>query len=61
MKTAPYQWSYGCGAGSYTSCSGVGRTSDFAADSLQSIFTILAGSYFGDWGYTEQLAKSPFS
>lgn len=49
MKVEPYQWSYGCGPGSYTSCSGVGNTAAFAADSIQSIFTMLFGSYFGDW------------
>lgn len=49
MKTGSYQWSYGCGAGSYTSCAGVGNTSNFVNDSLQSIFTMLFGSYFGDW------------
>lgn len=49
MRTDSYQWSYGCGAGSYTSCSGVGNASNFAADSLRSVFTMLFGSYFGDW------------
>ena len=47
--TDSYMWSYGCGAGSYTSCSGIGNTSDFAGDSLQTIFMMLFGSYFGDW------------
>lgn len=58
MKTAPYMWSYGCGAGSYTSCNGVGKTVDFAADSLQSIFTILAGSFFGDWDIKNNLLRA---
>lgn len=49
MKTGSYQWSYGCGAGSYTGCAGVGSTTNFVNDSLQSIFTMLFGSYFGDW------------
>jgi len=61
MKTRPYQWSYGCGAGSYTSCNGIGKTTDFAADSLQSIFTILAGSYFGDWDIKNNLLKAPLA
>ena len=61
MKTTPYQWSYGCGAGSYTSCNGVGKTIDFAADSLQSIFTIIAGSYFGDWDIKNNLLKAPLA
>jgi len=48
QKTGSYLWSYGCGAGSYTSCSGIGATNNFVTDSLRNIFTILAGSYFGD-------------
>lgn len=49
MDTASYIWSYGCGGGSYTSCSGVGNTNNFATDSLQGVFSALFGSYFGDW------------
>lgn len=49
MENENYQWSYGCGGGYYNSCSGIGNTSNFAQDSLQSIFTMLFGSYFGDW------------
>lgn len=46
-----YLWSYGCGAGSYGSCSGIGTTNDFAANKgkFSNAFTMLAGSYFGDW------------
>jgi len=47
--TNSYMWSYGCGAGSYTSCSGIGTTANFSTDSLQTVFTMLFGSYFGDW------------
>jgi hypothetical protein len=49
MNNNSYMWSYGDGAGSYTSCSGIGTTTNFASDSLQTIFTMLFGSYFGDW------------
>ena len=49
LHNAPYQWSYGCGSGSHISASGIGTTHDFAADSLQTIFTMLFGSQFGDW------------
>ena len=47
--TDSYMWSYGCGAGTYTGCSGIGNTGNLAGDSLQTIFAILFGSYFGDW------------
>lgn len=57
-----YLWSYGCGAGSYTSCNGIGNTNNFAQyknkDSFNNIFTILAGSYFGDWDSKNNLLKA---
>lgn len=59
QKSGPYLWSYGCGAGSNTSCSGIGTTSSFVADSLQNIFTMLAGSYFGDWDQQNNLLRAP--
>ena len=49
LATKPYLWAYGCGGGSYTSCSGVGNTGNFAATDVQTVFTFLFGSYFGDW------------
>jgi len=49
MTGNSYLWSYGCGGGSYTSAGGIGNTTDFAAANLQGIFTMLFGSYFGDW------------
>lgn len=57
-----YLWSYGCGAGSYTSCNGIGNTNNFAAykkkDSFHNIFTILAGSFFGDWDSKNNLLRA---
>jgi len=57
-----YLWSYGCGAGSYTSCNGIGNTNNFAQyknkDSFNNVFTILAGSYFGDWDSKNNLLRA---
>ena len=57
-----YLWSYGCGAGSYTSCNGIGNTNNFVQyknkDSFNNIFTILAGSYFGDWDSKNNLLRA---
>lgn len=44
-----YLCSYGSGGGNYSGASGISNTSNMATDSLQSIFTFLFGSYFGDW------------
>ena len=59
QKSSPYLWSYGCGGGSNTSCGGIGTTSSFVADSMQNIFTMLAGSYFGDWDQQNNILRAP--
>ena len=60
LATNSYLWGYGCGPGTYTSCSGVGATANFAASDPQVVFTMYFGSYFGDWDSTEQFpARSP--
>lgn len=49
LNQQSHLWSYGCGGGWFNSANGVGSTSDFASTFPQGIFTILFGSYFGDW------------
>lgn len=51
-------WSGGCGGGSYNSCGGVINTTQFATDSIKTIFTSLAGSYFGDWDSPNNLLRA---
>ncbi|MCB0695469.1 MAG: PKD domain-containing protein [Saprospiraceae bacterium] len=53
-----YLWSYGCGAGSYTSASGITTTNDLVNDSLKTVFTMLFGSYFGDWDRSNNLLRA---
>ena len=59
QNAGSYLWSYGCGAGSYGSCSGIGTTNDFAGNvgKFKNAFTILAGSYFGDWDSKNNLLR----
>ena len=59
LAAAPYQWAYGCGGGSFTTASGVGATSDFAANPINGIFTMLFGSYFGDWNVQNNFLRAP--
>ena len=42
---------YGCGAGTYTSANGVGSSANFQTDSVNIVFSMLFGSYFGDWDF----------
>ena len=59
LNNASYQWSYGCGGGTYTSASGVGTTADFAAGPVNGIFMLLFGSYFGDWDAQNSFLRAP--
>ncbi|MBK6526093.1 MAG: T9SS type A sorting domain-containing protein [Crocinitomicaceae bacterium] len=59
--TGTYLWSYGCGGGTYTSAGGIGATSNFNSDTLSSVFTMLFGSYFGDWNYTNAFLRAPLA
>ncbi len=61
LSTKSYLWSYGCGGGSYTSCGGVGNSSDFAAKGNNGIFTFLFGSYFGDWDIENNFLRAPLA
>jgi hypothetical protein len=58
LRTNPYLWSYGCGGGSYTSASGITNTANLTVDSLQTVFTALFGSYFGDWDSRNNLLRA---
>lgn len=59
LNSSSYQWAYGCGGGSYTKANGIGTTSDIASNDMNAIFTILFGSYFGDWDYKNSFLRSP--
>jgi hypothetical protein len=61
MKTTKYLWSYGCGGGSYTSCSGVSNSTAMAQDSLLNPFTMVFGSYFGDWDNQNNFLRAPIA
>lgn len=61
MGDSSYLFSYGCGAGTYTSAGGIGSSTDFANDSLLNPFTMLFGSYFGDWDNSNNFLKAPLA
>lgn len=61
MTGTSYAWSFGCGGGSYTSAGGIGSTSNFASSNLEGVFTMLFGSYFGDWDSQNNFLKAPLA
>ncbi len=61
MKNQSYLMSYGCGAGTYTGCSGVASSYDFVSDSLLNPFTMMFGSYFGDWDNQDNMLRAPLA
>lgn len=61
MKNNSYLWSYGCGGGWYQGAGGVGNTNNFQTDTVQSVFTLLFGSYFGDWDNQNNFLRAPIA
>jgi hypothetical protein len=58
MAIDGYLFSYGCGGGTFTSAGGIGNSAQLATDSLQTGFTLLFGSYFGDWDRSDNFLRS---
>jgi hypothetical protein len=58
LSSQSWLWSYGCGGGYWDSANGVGHSSDFAANYVHSVFTILFGSSFGDFDCENDFMRS---
>ncbi len=58
LTNQSYMWSYGCGGGGPESASDISNTTNFTTDSLQTAFTMLFGSYFGDWDYPNDFLRA---
>jgi hypothetical protein len=56
-----YLWSCSVGYGSFTNESGISSTSNYATDSLQTVFTSAFGSWFGDWNVTNNYLRAPLA
>lgn len=61
LRSNDYLLSYGCGGGSYTSAGGIGSSSDFVSEPINTIFTGLFGSYFGDWDVNNNFLRAPLA
>lgn len=57
-RQQPYLFTAGIGFGNYSTCFGVVNTNQFASDSIQQFFTLLFGSYFGDWDSQNNLLRA---
>jgi len=57
LTDSTYILAYGTGGGSYTSCNGVGRSTDYVTKNT-AIFNLLFGSFFGDWDVRNNFLRS---
>jgi hypothetical protein len=66
LKNNAYLWAYGCGAGSYTSIGGLGNTGQYQdgittemyQNDVKAAFTMLFGSWLGDWDSEDNIQRS---
>jgi len=59
LNDSSYQWAYGCGPGAPTSAGGIGSTADISYNNMNVIFTMLFGSWFGDWNEQNNFLRAP--
>ncbi|MBP9187296.1 MAG: T9SS type A sorting domain-containing protein [Bacteroidia bacterium] len=59
IKKESHLLAYGCGGGTYTSASGIGNSSNFVSDSINAVYMMLFGSYFGDWDNNNNFLRAP--
>lgn len=59
MAASSYLWAYATGPGTFTSAGGVGTTTDFTTNPVNGIFTMMFGSYFGDWNVQNNFLRAP--
>ncbi|MBI3876204.1 MAG: glycoside hydrolase family 9 protein [Verrucomicrobia bacterium] len=66
LATNDYLWAYGCGAGSYSSIGGLGNTGQYndgittevVSNDVRAVFTLLFGSWLGDWDHEDNIMRS---
>jgi hypothetical protein len=66
LATNSYLWAYGCGPGTYTSIGGLGTannyndgvSTDLVRADLKAVFTLMFGSWLGDWDSEDDLQRS---
>jgi hypothetical protein len=61
LNTQGYLFAYGCGGGNYQGAGGVGGTGQFATTDTMTAFTMLFGSYFGDWDNQDAFLRAPLA
>lgn len=58
MSTDNYLFAYGTGGGTYVSAGGVGNSTNFSENQVNGVFTMLFGSYFGDWDHENAFMRA---
>ena len=58
LTSSGYLWAYSAGGGQYFTMNGIGDVNEFARHSLQTVFTMHLGSYFGDWNNENNWLRS---
>jgi len=58
MSDSNYLWSYGCNSGAYDNIYNTAYSSEMAIKEYKSVFTILLGSYAGDWDTQNNILRS---
>jgi hypothetical protein len=61
ISTDSYLWTYGCGGGWYQGAGGIGDSKQISGQQMNTVFTMLFGSYFGDWDSPNNFLRAPLA
>ena len=61
LPTQGHLWGYGCGPGWYRGAYELGHSGEFQSKDPQVVFTMLFGSYFGDWDSPDNFLRAPLA
>jgi hypothetical protein len=61
IDTNAYLWAYGCGGGWPQGAGGAGETNQWSRQHDKLIFTMLFGSWFGDWDTVDNFLRAPLA
>ena len=66
LSSNPNLWAYGCGAGSFSSIGGLGNTGEYddgtttelVQGDIKAVFTLVFGSWLGDWDSEDNIMRA---
>ena len=58
LAASDHLLAYGCGPGWFQGMGGIGSATDIVSSNVRSVFTLMCGSYLGDWDHEDNVMRA---